>query len=101
MALKRLKILVACGSGICTSTVAAETTKEVCREYGIDADVTTCTVMDIPGRCENFDLVLTANKYQQELSVPLMNVFAFITGINEEATRKKLGEKLQELASNN
>lgn len=99
MASKRLKILVACGSGICTSTVAGETTKEVCKEYGVEADVTTCTLIDVPGRCENFDIVLTANRYQGEISVPLMNVFAFVTGINEEATREKLGKKLQELAN--
>ena len=36
MNMAKLRILVACGSGICTSTVAAQITREVCDEYGID-----------------------------------------------------------------
>ncbi len=95
----KLRILVACGSGICTSTVAAQITREVCDEYGIDADIKNCTILEIPTTHENYDIVLTANKYQGSISTPLMNVFSFVSGIGEEETRKKLGERLTELSN--
>jgi PTS system galactitol-specific IIB component len=100
MAGRKLKILVACGSGICTSTVAAQITREVCDEYGIEADITNCTLFEIPTTHEGFDIVLTANRYQGQISTPMMNVFSFVTGIGEEKTRRQLGEKLRELSQN-
>ncbi len=96
---EKLKILVACGSGICTSTIAAQTTKEVCQEYGVEAEIRNCTILEIPSYCEDYDIVLTSNKYQGQISVPLMNVFSFVSGIGEEKTREELGKKLIELSS--
>ena len=86
--MKKIKILVACGSGICTSTVAAQVTKEVCEEYGIDADIRNCTINEIPTTHENYDIVLTANRYQGDIPTPVMNVFAFVSGIGEEEARE-------------
>ena len=77
-----------------------DNTNLTCEEYGIEADIRNCTLLEIPTTHEEFDIVLTANRYQGQISTPLMNVFSFITGIGEEETRRKLGERLKELSQN-
>ncbi|MCK2790758.1 hypothetical protein MZE99_23315, partial [Escherichia coli] len=42
---------------------------------------------------------LTTNNYKGDIGKPHMSVAGFVTGINEGALRKKLGELLTELAN--
>ncbi|GEE55187.1 hypothetical protein EC142370_00121 [Escherichia coli O145:H34] len=46
------------------------------------------------------DIVLTTNNYKGDIGKPHMSVAGFVTGINEGALRKKLGELLTELVNN-
>ncbi|OON41318.1 PTS galactitol transporter subunit IIB [Izhakiella australiensis] len=96
-----INILVACGSGVATSTLAADEVKSVCAEYGISAyKVNKCSMSELPSELQHADVVLTTNNYKGDIGKPHMSVAGFITGINEGALRKKLGELLTELAKN-
>lgn len=93
-----ITILVACGSGVATSTLAADEVKSVCAEYVISHyKINKCSMSELPSEMENADVVLTTNNYKGEIGKPHMSVAGFITGINEAALRKKLGELLTEL----
>lgn len=95
-----LNILVACGSGVATSTLAADEVKSVCTEYGITSyKINKCSMSELPSELSHADVILTTNNYKGEIGKPHMSVAGFITGINEEALRKKLGELLKELAN--
>ena len=87
-----INILVACGSGVATSTLAADEVKSVCAEYGI-------TAFKLSSEMAHADIVLTTNNYKGDIGKPHMSVAGFVTGINEGALRKKLGELLTELAN--
>ena len=50
-------------------------------------------------KASQVDIVFTTNMYREELPVPLMSVTALITGIGEEAVKKKCGDLLEEVAS--
>ncbi len=94
-----ITILVACGSGVATSTLAADEVKSVCSEYGITHyKINKCSMSELPSEMPHADVVLTTNNYKGDMDKPHMSVSAFITGINEGALRKKLGELLTELA---
>ncbi len=94
-----ITILVACGSGVATSTLAADEVKSVCAEYAISHyKINKCSMSELPSEMANADVVLTTNNYKGEIGKPHMSVAGFITGINEVALRKKLGELLTELA---
>ena len=80
-----INILVACGSGVATSTLAADEVKSVCAE--------------LSSEMAHADIVLTTNNYKGDIGKPHMSVAGFVTGINEGALRKKLGELLTELAN--
>lgn len=94
-----ITILVACGSGVATSTLAAEEVKSVCSEYGITSyKINKCSMSELPSEMPHADVVLTTNNYKGDIGKPHMSVAGFITGINEVALRKTLGEILTELA---
>ena len=96
---RALKILVACASGIATSTLAAAVVQEVMDDAGVQCDITKGTMLDVPSRAPGMDLVLTTGKYSEEIPVPLLSITPFITGINEEPVKKKLAEMAGEIVA--
>lgn len=96
-----ITILVACGSGVATSTLAADEVKAVCSEYGITSyKLNKCSMSELTSEMIKADVILTTNNYKGTIDKPSMNVSAFITGINEDVLRKKLGSLLKELSNN-
>ncbi|MEB3365201.1 PTS sugar transporter subunit IIA [Lactobacillus sp. R2/2] len=95
---EKLNILVACGSGVATSTIAADDIEDVCREYGItNYAISKCSMTEMPSMSQNYDIVFTTNNYRGKIDTPLMSVTGFITGINTAELRQKVGEKLLSL----
>ncbi len=95
-----INILVACGSGVATSTLAADEVKSVCAEYCITAfKINKCSMAELSSEMAHADIVLTTNNYKGDIGKPHMSVAGVVTGINEGALRKKLGELLTELAN--
>lgn len=87
---KVVRILVACGSGVATSTVAQENVKDILKEVGIPFKISTSTFNEIPSRQDNVDLILVTSKYNDALDKPIISVFGLISGIN----RKKIEEQI-------
>ncbi len=96
---RALKILVACASGIATSTLAAAVVQEVMDGAGISCDIVKGPMLDVPTRAAGMDLVLTTGKYREEVPVPVLSITSFITGINDEPTKKKLAEMAREIVA--
>ncbi len=96
---RKLKIVVACGSGVATSTLASKTVEEVCKAFKVEASIETCSMRSIVDSSQGADVVLTTNKYDKELGCPIMSVTSFITGINVEKTKQDLGRLLQNIAN--
>lgn len=95
---KKISILVACGSGVATSTIAAAEIKDVCEEYGIENyTISKYSMTEMPSQSENYDIVFTTNNYRGKITKPLISVTGFITGINTEELKKKVGQKLLSL----
>lgn len=90
------KILVACGSGIATSTVAAERIEEICKKEGYDVEVIKGTITSVQTRQEEVDVIVTTANYTKQIDKPVINGVPFLTGINEDKTIKKLLELLEE-----
>ena len=96
-----INILVACGSGVATSTIAADEVKSVCTEYGITQfKINKCSMSELPSELQNADVILTTNNYKGDIGKPHMSVAGFITGINE-AVLRKTRDLLTELAKTN
>lgn len=84
------KIIVACGSAVATSTVAADAIRDLCKNNGIQADVVQMRVIEIANNLNGVDLVVTTMRIKPNFDVPYVNGMAFLTGINKEATEEKI-----------
>ncbi|EEZ9759477.1 hypothetical protein DF240_004140 [Escherichia coli O25] len=62
------KILVACGTGMSTSTMIAHKLQEFLTEQGISATTAQCCLNEIPLNCNGMDLIVPetiAQRYQR------------------------------------
>ena len=87
------KIIVACGSGIATSTVARNALEEKLKEKGIDATQVSMDQTSIPqlrSKADQFDLAITTGKLTEDIDVPILNGLPFLTGIGEDALVEKV-----------
>lgn len=74
------RILVVCGSGIATSTVVAGKVRDLLSKNGIECEVTQTSALELKGRLEGVDLIVSTTKLTSQ-SVPVVNAVPFLTGI--------------------
>ena len=96
---KKLKIVIACGSGVATSTLASKGVREVCDDLEIDVSIDTCGMAEVEQLAHDADIVFTTNRCDKELRCPVESIIAFVTGIRVKATKEKIGKMLVELSS--
>lgn len=100
---KKVKIMVGCGSGIATATVAADAVRRICEEEGIEAEVITCRMFNLPEYDENdsVDILLSTSKVNEDqYKKPIMSIFGLISGIGEEELRTRLVKTIKEVLAN-
>lgn len=96
---KKIKILIACGSGVATSTLASQAVTEICKTYEIDAEIETCSMKTIADLAKGADVVLSTNRYEKDLGKPYMSVTPLITGVGTEKLKERLGSLLKDVAN--
>lgn len=90
------KIIVACGSGIATSTVALQKLKEGLEERGkLDqVQFTQSSIPELSSVVEGHDLIVTTAQGGEEFSIPVINGMPLITGINADQVIDEVIETL-------
>ncbi|WP_317315811.1 PTS sugar transporter subunit IIB [Peptostreptococcus russellii] len=80
------KIVVACGAGIATSTVAIQKLKAGFEKRGLLSQIqfTQCTVAELPTKSKGHDLIVTTAQFSQDLEIPVVSGLPFITGIGAD-----------------
>lgn len=96
---KELNIIVACGSGVATSTVAVDAVKNILKNEGILAKINKCTLGELETKQQDYDLILTTANYKKTLTVPHMSVFGLVSGVNEDSVKEKLLQLCHEIVS--
>lgn len=87
---KEVRILVACGSGVATSTVAQEAVKDICSRNNILVKIIKGTMSEIPSKQENVDIICVTTKYNNPVIKPCLSVFGLISGIGAEKIEDEL-----------
>lgn len=89
------KILVACGNGIATSTVVASKIKNFLSEKGIQAETSQTKLMEVSGKVENYDLLVTTGQFDgQTKGVPYVKGMPLLTGIGADAVLDEIYQVL-------
>lgn len=98
---KKVKILVACGSGIATATVAKHETEMVCANAGLDVEVSTASIAALPNEHKYYDIICTTCAYNGELGKPTIRIFGLISNIGRANVEKELIAAVKEVAEKN
>jgi PTS system galactitol-specific IIB component len=88
------KVLVACGTGIATSTVVTIKIQEALKANNIDAEVVQCKVAELPMKVDGADLIVTTTEYSNN-KIPVIRGLSFLTGIGMEKDIQKIIEVLK------
>lgn len=100
--MKKLRVIIACGSGAVTSTMCAGIVRNLAKDNGISAEVTTCSAMEFAAQIKKYDVKFTTMPYQFDPGEKYtMNIFPLITGINAAACKEKIVEILKDAAAEN
>jgi len=89
------KILIACGSGIATSTVIANRVKELCEKNSIEVKITQVKIVEVPSIANEFDLLVSSTRIPTGLEIPSVSAISYLTGINMEKTDMEIISKLK------
>lgn len=85
------RILVACGNGIATSTVVATKVRQFLEEQGIQAETTQTKLMEVPGKFQGYDLLVTTGQFEgQTGDVPVVKGMPILTGIGADQTLQEI-----------
>lgn len=99
MAKSEVKVMVACGSGVATSTIAQEEVKKIAQEAGVQVKILKGTIAEVPTKQADVDLVLTTANYRKPLEKPCMSVFGLVSGVGADKVRKELAALLKKIQS--
>ncbi|MDN5332541.1 MAG: galactitol system component [Tepidanaerobacteraceae bacterium] len=84
------KVIVACGTGIATSTVVADKIAEACKKEGINVNIIQCKVTELRSYADGADLIVSTTILKDNFNVPTINGLPFITGIGEDNVIKDI-----------
>lgn len=97
--MKTIRILIACGTGIATSTVIANRVKEKCEEAGLKVMVDQTSVPQVETKAPGFDLVIASCQIPASVTTPYISGISYLTGIGAEQTDEQIVEKVKELSA--
>lgn len=92
-----VKIFIACGSGIATSTLAADAVKKIADGQDIPVEIKKGTFGELSHLDDSYELILTTANYRKPVNRPHINVFSLVSGINADKTKEELITCLNQL----
>jgi PTS system galactitol-specific IIB component len=90
------KILVACGTGICTSTMAAKKLETQLESRGLAGKFTIsqCKVSELAFKANDFDVIVCTSNAAGSFDTPVIQGLAYLTGVQMDKTTDKVVEAL-------
>lgn len=90
------KILIACGTGICTSTMAANKLKKELEKRGKSNKImiNQCKVSEIVSKAGDYDLIVATTQVSGKVTTPVISGLPFLTGVGMGKVVDEIIEKL-------
>lgn len=89
-------IVVACGSGIATSTVICDRIEQLLTEHGIPYRIIQCSLSEVNSHRDEADLIVGSMPITEDMGVPTVVGIPFLTGIGAENLEQKILEILKD-----
>jgi PTS system galactitol-specific IIB component len=88
-------IVIACGSGIATSTIVVAKVQSLLQDHGIDVNIIQCSIGDVAGHADQADLIITTMQLENNFGKPIVTAISFLTGIGQADTEQLILKHLQ------
>ena len=88
--MKEYRVLVACGSGIATSTVIATRVRELLEEHGYACKVEQRKITEVEGLAPDYDLIVSSTRVPETVKIPAVFAINYLTGVNKNATDEEI-----------
>ncbi|MCC3145685.1 PTS sugar transporter subunit IIB [Halanaerobium sp. Z-7514] len=94
---KKKKILVACGSGIATSTIIMDKLKNGLKKRGVEIELEQCKISEAENYIEDLklDAVVLNGTVNSEYSVPAFSGLSFLTGVGEDKLLDEIEKEIK------
>ncbi|MGM0214347.1 PTS sugar transporter subunit IIB [Enterococcus sp. AZ109] len=89
---RKVKVLVACGAGIATSTVVMKKVEDLFARNEIPVEITQIKIAEAAAKQDEADILISTTMLPTEYSIPAIKAMAFLTGINTEKVEKEILE---------
>ncbi|MCI1666023.1 MAG: PTS sugar transporter subunit IIB [Atopobiaceae bacterium] len=85
-------IILACGSGVATSTVVANKVKDLLDSNGFSGqyNITQCSIAEAVGKSENADLLIATTVAPDGIKCPYISGVPFLIGVGKEAVEQQV-----------
>jgi PTS system galactitol-specific IIB component len=95
---KKKRILLSCGSGIVTSTIARKKVEELLDSHGYKGqyEITQVPLAAAPGQSHNYDFIVATSIAPTELHCPYVNGVPYLMGIGTEASDAEILRLMEE-----
>ena len=96
MANEKKVVLVACGTGIATSTVVNTALENLAKENGLQVEIIQCKMMEVPGYADRADLLITTTVVDKDqYKFPVINGRPVLTGMGLDKVKAEILAELQ------
>ena len=89
----KLKVLVACGAGIATSTVVMKKIEDLFKKNNVDADIIQIKIAEAAAKQDSADMLITTTMLPTEYRIPAIKAMAFLTGIGQAKVEEQILEE--------
>jgi len=93
---KQKVILVACGTGIATSTVVCKKVEDLIKANNINARVIQCKISEVPGYEDEADLLVTTTIASRAYKIPVIKAINYLTNINTQKVDQAIIDALKD-----
>ena len=88
-------VLVACGTGIATSTVVCKRVEQLLANHGVDANVIQCKIAEIGTYEDQASLLVTTTIPSRAYKIPVVKAVSYLTGLQTEKTDQAILDALK------
>lgn len=89
-------VIIACGSGIATSTMISMRVEDILNQNGIAHEIIQCSINEIDSYEDRGDVIVSSTQLQKTYSIPAVMGIGFISGIGAEEAEQQLVEILSQ-----
>lgn len=92
---KQKLVLVACGTGIATSTVVCKRVEDLIKANNLNARIIQCKISEVPGYEDEADLLVTTTISSSNYKIPVIKAVNYLTNINPDKVNKEIIDALK------